>query len=150
LVIISIILLLVFNSIAHASVDWTLQKQFNLVASPIAMVPAADGKTVYILIPGKIAVYSILENRITDFMPVDRKFDHLSVSGKDKLFLLSSSKDNSVSVFERKKTLDYSGLSYQGPPDARVTVAVFSRTRRVASVHLQKQILWYGEGVVIS
>jgi hypothetical protein len=120
------LLMMLFASPVHASVEWTLQKQFNLEASPFAMVPAADGRTVYVLIPGKIAIYSISENRVIDFMPVDRKFDHLFVTGKDKLFLLSSSKDNSISIFERKKTMDYSGLPYQGPPDARVVVAVFS------------------------
>jgi protein-disulfide isomerase len=111
---------------AHAAVEWTFKNQLNLEASPIQMISASDGKTIYILIPGKIVVYSIPENRVIDFMPVDRKFDHLSVSGKDKLFLLSSSKDTSISVFERKKTIDYSGLPFKGPSDAPVVVAVFS------------------------
>jgi hypothetical protein len=114
------------NSVAHASVDWSLKNQFNLDSSPIEMISSVDAKTIFILVPGKILVYSLYENRIVDFMPVDRKFDHLSVSGKDKLFLLSSSKDNSVSVFERKKSLDYSGLPFKGPLNAPVTVAVFS------------------------
>jgi thiol-disulfide isomerase/thioredoxin len=121
-----IVLFLLITTSAHATIDWTLQNQFNFEASPIAMVPASDGKTVYVLTPGKIVVYSVPENRVIDFMPVDRKFDHLTVLGKDKLFFLSSSKDNSVSVFERKKSLDFSGLSFKGPPEAPVTVAVFS------------------------
>ncbi|HEY6871732.1 MAG TPA: hypothetical protein VI298_03280 [Geobacteraceae bacterium] len=118
--------MLLFISNAQASVEWTLKNQFNIEASPLATISATDGKTMYILIPGKILVYSLFQNRVVDFMPVDRKFDRLAVTGKDRLFLLSSSKDNSISVYERKKTLDLSGLPYKGPPDAPVTVVVFS------------------------
>lgn len=120
------LLMLLFISNAQASVEWTLKNQFNIEASPLATISATDGKTMYILIPGKILVYSLFQNRVVDFMPVDRKFDRLAVTGKDRLFLLSSSKDNSISVYERKKTLDLSGLPYKGPPDAPVTVVVFS------------------------
>lgn len=111
---------------AHASIEWTLKNQVNIEASPLDTVPSSDGKTIYILVSGKILVYSMSENRIIDFFPVDRKFDHLSVAGKGKLFLLSSSKDTSISIFEMKKTFDLSGLSIKGPQDAPVVVAVFS------------------------
>lgn len=120
------LILLLLPAVAHASVEWTLKNQINLEASPIEMVSAADGKTVYVLVPGKILVFSLAENRVVDFMPVDRKYDHFTVAGKGKSFLLSSSKDKSMSVFEMKRTLDLSGLPYKGPPDAPVVVAVFS------------------------
>ncbi|WP_459813942.1 YncE family protein [Geotalea toluenoxydans] len=120
------LVLLFLPTLAHASVEWTLKNQINLEASPIAMVSAPDGKNVYILVPGKILVFSQAENRVVDFMPIDRKFDHFTVAGKGKSFLLSSSKDTSLSIFEVKKTLDLSGLPYKGPPDAQVVVAVFS------------------------
>lgn len=59
-------------------------------------------------------------------MPVNAKFDHLSVSGRDRYFVLTSSKDNSIHVYERKRTLDYSGLPFLGPPNAPIVIAVFS------------------------
>jgi hypothetical protein len=125
-VIVAVLLLLLAASVAHASVEWTLKSQLNFEASPLQMVPAADGKTVFVLIPGKILIYSVPDKKVVDFVPVDRKFDRLTVSGKDKVFILASSKDSSISVYEIKKVLNLSGHDFKGPQDAPVVVAVFS------------------------
>jgi protein-disulfide isomerase len=111
---------------ATASVDWSMKNQLTLESAPLDNSVSPDSRFIYVLVSGKILVYSLIENKIIDFMPVDRKFDHMSVTGKGKLFFLSSSKDNSISVYEKKKTLDLTGLPFLGPPDARVVVAVFS------------------------
>lgn len=121
-----VLLFVLMASVAHASVDWTLKNTFALEAAPLATAAAADGKTLYFLVPGKVVVYSLAENKVVDFMPVDRKFDRLTVTAKEKTFILSSSKENSISLFERKKVLDVSGLPYLGAAEARVVVAVFS------------------------
>jgi protein-disulfide isomerase len=109
-----------------AAVDWSMKNQLTLESVPLDNSVSPDGKFIYVLVSGKILVYSMIENKIIDFMPVDRKFDHLSVTGKGKLFFLSSSRDNSINVFEKKKTIDLTGLPFLGQPDARVVVAVFS------------------------
>lgn len=111
---------------ADGAVDWTLKKQIAIEGVPLDMV--SDGGTVYILVPGKVLLYSVAENRVVDFVPVDGNLDKLTYSPKEHLFLLASSKEKLVKVFqmEKKARVDLAGLPVLGPAGAPVTIAVYS------------------------
>lgn len=113
---------------AVASSEWTLKNQITIEDTPLSTVASQDGKSVYVLIQGKILIYSTVENKIVDFLPVDKSFDKLAYSAPDNLFILASSKDKQLKVFklEHNETIDVSGLPFKGPENAPVTIAVFS------------------------
>lgn len=113
---------------AATAFEWTLKQQFTIEQTPLAMATTPDGKILYILVPGKVLLYSLSEKKVTDFMPVDRDLDRLAYSGKDNLFMLSSSRSASVKVFqlENKARIDLAGSPVRGGERAPVTIAVYS------------------------
>ncbi|MFZ4858385.1 MAG: thioredoxin domain-containing protein [Desulfuromonadaceae bacterium] len=113
---------------SYAANEWTLKREFNVEQSPSAMVAAPDGRMLYILVPGKILLYSLSELKVTDFMPVDKALDKLAYSGKDNFFILSSSHSSLVKVFqlENKARIDLAGSPIRGAENAPVTIAVYS------------------------
>lgn len=114
-------------SAANASVEWSLKRELSLDASPLDMAASPDGRLAYVLVPGKILVYSLSENKIIDFMPVDRSMDRLAL-GKDNSFIVSSSIAKSLKVYkaEVRHQIDISGLPFKGPELAPVVIAVYS------------------------
>lgn len=112
---------------AIASVEWSLKRELKLEASPLDMASSPDGKLVFVLVPGRILIYSVVENRIIDSMLVDKAADRL-ISGRDNSFVVSSSTEKMLKIYqmETREKIDTSGLPFRGPKDAPVTVAVFS------------------------
>jgi protein-disulfide isomerase len=111
----------------NASVEWSLKRQLNLEASPSDVAASPDGKLVYVLVPGKILVYSVTENKVIDFMPVGRSADKLTM-GKDNSFIVTSSTEKTLKIYqaEIRHQIDISGLPFKGPEQAPVVIAVYS------------------------
>ncbi len=120
--------LIVFCEMSIASSEWTLKKQSAVEDTPLSTVASQDGKSVFVLVQGKILIYSIADNKVIDFLPVDKSFDNFAYSASDNLFILTSSKDKQLKVFklEHRETIDVYGLPFKGPENAPVTIAVFS------------------------
>jgi protein-disulfide isomerase len=112
----------------NASVEWTVKKLMQFDKTPLDFSPSSDGKMVYILVQGKILFYSIADNTVVDFMTVDTAFDRLAFSDKDNSFILTSSKEKLLKIFQMdiRQKLDITGLPFKGPEKAQVIVAVFS------------------------
>jgi hypothetical protein len=111
-----------------AAYEWNMGGQYTFELPPLDAVTSPDGRLVYVLITDKVLVYSPTENKVVDFMPVDKEFDKLSCSAKGDMFVLTSSKMNTMKVFhrEQRENIDTSGLPVKGPEKAQVTIAVFS------------------------
>ncbi len=112
---------------AHADIAWTLLDQFKLDAEPIDITVSADGKLIFVLVPGEILVYSNIEKKAANRIPIDDAFDKLSYSQKNNVLILTSS---SSKILKRIKIdvvheIDISGLPYKGPDNAPVIIAVF-------------------------
>jgi hypothetical protein len=113
---------------AHGDIEIEAKKQLNLEEKPIDIGASADGEKLFILVEGKVLIYSIVQGEILDSIPVAKEFDRLSVPGKDNVIALSSSSGKRVEII-RYRTLhkiDISGLPFKGPENAPVTIAVFS------------------------
>jgi len=113
---------------AHADIEWTEKKQFNLGASPLDMVTSPDGKWVIILTPGEILAYSIPEDKVVNRMPVDKAFDKIAYSMADGAILVSSSTGNMVKIIQMDVVHSFAlaGHPFKGPENAAVTIVVFS------------------------
>ncbi len=120
-------IIVLFSCTVEASFEWSLKRELNLEAPPLDIVPSLDGKLVYVLIPGKILVYSASENKVIDFMPVDRSADKLTMS-KDNSFIVASSTERTLKIYqaETRHKIDVSGLPFRGPERAQVVIAVYS------------------------
>lgn len=124
----SLLICTAFLSIpAIASVEWALKRELNLEAAPLDMSTSPDGKLVYVLVSGRILIYSVVENRIIDSMLVDKSADKL-ISGRDNSFIVLSSVEKKLKIYqmETREKIDTSGRPFKGPKDAPVTIAVFS------------------------
>ena len=113
---------------AHGNSEIEARKQLDLEGKPLDIGASLDGEKLFILVEGKVLIYSIVQGEILDSIPVAREFDRLSVPGKDNVIALSSSSGKRVEII-RYKTLhkiDISGLPFKGPENAPVTIAVFS------------------------
>lgn len=112
---------------AVASEEWTMKRELTLEANPLDLAPSLDGKLVYVLVPGRILIYSVVENKVIDSMLVDKSADRL-ISGRDNSFVVSSSAEKKLKLYqmERREKIDTSNIPFRGPKDAPVTVAVFS------------------------
>ncbi len=111
-----------------AEVDWDVKKELRLDAEPLDVSPSDDGQYIFILVPGEILIYSKLENKTTDRIPVNSSFDKMKYSAKDRSLILTSRSEKMLKIFqvEIRKEINISKLAVKGPEDASVTIAVFS------------------------
>ena len=120
--------LLYATSVMPAQVEWTISEQLDLKTPPEDMCASADGKWLYILSAGEIAVYSFSENKIVNRIAVDKAFDKMIyLQAKNALAVTSrSGKTVQIIQLEEVHQFDISGLPLQGAKRAPVTLAVFS------------------------
>jgi hypothetical protein len=56
-------------------IEWTIKTERNLEATPLDTAVSADGRLIFILSPGEILVYSVLQQKVINRIPVDKRFD---------------------------------------------------------------------------
>jgi hypothetical protein len=112
--------------LAGADVELTAVRNISLDSKPLDIATTVDGKLVYLLMPGTIQVYNVVSDRVTRTIPVDGKFDRITVSLGNTM-VLSSSTDNTLQVLKVDliQNIDISGRPYKGPAQAPVVIAIF-------------------------
>ena len=112
----------------HSAMDWTIVRQINLDAEPLDIAASADGRLIFVLVPGEILVYSISEDNVTNRIPIDKAFDRLTHSARTNVLILTSSSAKTLKIIQLEAihNIALSGLPFKGPADAPVTIAVFS------------------------
>lgn len=111
----------------QAATERTVLKTIDLKAAPLGVAPSSDGEWLFILIPGSIETYSVREGRITDHIPVDKGFDRIASLPIPNGLTISSRAGKTVQIVMLQPVykIDVTGLPFEGPGDAPVTVAVF-------------------------
>jgi hypothetical protein len=122
------LLLIFFCSPAWADLSWRTLNELNLEKEPLDVAASVDGQTVFILVPGEIIVYDLPNNKVEKRIPVEPGFDRLTYAPKIHAVVLVGRQSNLLKVIKLEEIyqLDLSGLPFQGPENASVTVAVFS------------------------
>ena len=113
---------------ALGSTEIEAKKQLDVDGKPLDIGASLDGERLFILVEGKVIIYSVLQGEVIDSIPVSGEFDRLTVFGRESIIALSSSSAKRVEII-RYKTLykiDISRLPFKGPESAPVTIAVFS------------------------
>ncbi|MBW2027515.1 MAG: hypothetical protein JRH06_01550 [Deltaproteobacteria bacterium] len=114
--------------VSPARVEWRALDDIVLKENPLDVAADLDGNILFVLVPRKILIYSVRQRRVMRVIPFEGSFDRLLISLKSNRLILYSSKGKSIKVIEPEVILsiDYSGLPRIGPPQAPVTIAVFS------------------------
>ncbi len=112
---------------AHAKMELTVKKKLQFEQEPLAMVTSRDGRYLYILLQGKLIVYSLLKDEGQYTVSVDKTIDKITLSDKNELLILASSTEKTAQILKIDfiHQIDTSGLPYQGPQDAPVTLIAF-------------------------
>ena len=119
-----------FPCIASAqpsNIDWVSVGQIKLEASPVDVESTADGKLVFVLLPGKVVVYDKSAKRQLNQIPVDQSYNRLTYSSDSETLILTSSTTNELEVIhiDRVYNISMEGSPFLGPENAPVTIAVF-------------------------
>ena len=114
--------------LAHADLEWTIKKQLNLGTTPLDISTSADGKMIFILVPGEILVYSPLKDEVMNQIPAEEGFDRMTFSAKDNALILSNSSEQTLMIIQLQTVheISISGLPIKGPENAPVTIAAFN------------------------
>jgi thiol-disulfide isomerase/thioredoxin len=115
---------------ALAKTEWKLDPVVELDEKPIDTALTADGKKAYVLTKKNILIYGVGEGRIIDTIPLEKKYNSITVAPKGDVLLLTrgSMFEKTISKITISQTFDIPiGTSpIIGPADARVTLVVFS------------------------
>jgi hypothetical protein len=116
------------TSVIPAHVEWTISEKLNLKAPPEDMCASVDGKWLYILSAGEVAVYSFADEKIVNRIAIDKGFDRMICIKEKNSLVVTSHSGNTVQIIQLEEVyqFDISGLPYQGSKRAPVTVTVFS------------------------
>jgi hypothetical protein len=120
--------LLCATPVLPVNVEWTISGKLDLKAPPDDMCASANGKWLYILSAGEIAVYSFTEEKIVNRIAIDKAFDSMTCVTEKNSLVVTSRSGNIVQIIQLEEVyqFDVSGLPFLGAKDAPVTVAVFS------------------------
>jgi len=120
--------LLSVPAVIPAEIEWTIGGQFGLKAPSSDICAAADGKWLYILSAGEIAIYSFAEDKIVNRIVIDKAFDRMIYVKEKNALVVTSRSGNTVQIIQLEVAhkFSFSGLPYKGSKRAPITIAVFS------------------------
>jgi hypothetical protein len=121
-----IVSLLHVPSVIPDNVELTISGQLDLKAPPLDICASADGKWLYILSEGEVAIYSFLDDTLVDRISIDKAFDRMIYLQENNSLVVTSRSGNTVQIIQLELVFATSGLPYKGSERAPVTVAVFS------------------------
>ena len=111
-----------------AAVEINLQKTLKTDGVPVDMVVSQDGNLTFVLTDnGNVLIYDRLGNQ-TDTVELGPHIDQIEIGPRGERLIAASRKNKTVEII----TLDFIqkintlGSPSKGPPEAPVTIAVFS------------------------
>jgi len=115
------------NRLLAAGLDWQVINQIKLEEAPLDVATSTDGRWIFVLTQGEVLVYSTLEEKVVNRIPVDKILDMLTHSEKDNTLVLGSHSGKTLKIIQLEviHTIDISGLPFKGPEHAPVIIAVF-------------------------
>ncbi len=124
--IIFILALFILPQSVPAGFEWENLQNFPLDTQALDVTTSFDGKTAFMLTPGKILVYSIEENKIKARIPVDPNFNRIAYTEGDRL-VLSAGNPSTVSIIQYSTVYDIDIFErpMRGPKTAKAAIVVF-------------------------
>ena len=119
---------LVLTMPALAKTDWQVRQKLQFDQAPIDMLVSSNNEWIYVLTDdGQILIYDA-RSRLKDSIQVGPHVDQIKAGPRDDMLFLLSRESKSVQVIsiDFTENITTRGSPTKGPPDAPVTVAVFS------------------------
>jgi hypothetical protein len=115
-------------AVIPADLEWTIGGQLGVKGPPLDICASADGKWLYILCPGEIAVYSFNEDKMVNRIPIDKSIDRMIYVAEKNALVVTSRSGDTVQIIQLEvvNTFTTAGLPYKGPKHAPVTIVLFS------------------------
>jgi len=116
------------NGFALESVEWNIQKTLKLEQAPIDVALASDGNRMFVLTQqGEIIIYSAGGDEQAR-LKVGNHVDSIKLGSRGDTLILQSRENKTIQIVSLDFILDINvaGSPYKGPPNAPVTIAVFS------------------------
>jgi hypothetical protein len=112
---------------ACADVEWKVLKQLRIKEKLLDVDASLDGQNLYILVEGKLIIYSLTEGKGKYSIPVNKSLNMLKISEANRSIILLSTSESLVEIIQLQfiQQFDVSGLPFRGPDNAAVTICVF-------------------------
>jgi hypothetical protein len=109
------------------NIEWSVSGQLDLKTPSLDVCASADGKWLYILSAGEVAVYSFADDKIVNRIPIDKAFDRMAYVKEKNALVVTSHAGNQLQIIQLDVVYQFtlSGLPYKGPRDAPVTLVAF-------------------------
>lgn len=111
-----------------STLEWDVESQWQLTATPVDIAHSLDGKYVFVLAEDhKVYVYNSA-GKLEGSVPVDTGVTAIDIAPRaEKLYLINNkTKSFSALTIDFIRNIDTAGSPYLGPEDAPVTVALFT------------------------
>jgi len=117
------------SGLGMAEIERGDSRSFKLDAKPIDMTITADGKYTFVLAEGgRVFSYDNASGELKGTLKVSESAISIATSSGGDFLLLADSRSNTLEMvgISFVVDIDISGLSFKGPADAPVVIAVFS------------------------
>jgi len=117
-----------FCQVGHAEVDWEVLQILDVKSAPLDVAVSPDGKYIFVLTDrDEIKVFDA-DGTYNDTIRLGEKMDRLRIGPEGDRLFVSNRENNSIKIIRMDfiQTIQTSGSPFKGPPDAPITIAVFS------------------------
>lgn len=116
------------NTKNQTSLEWQVQKQWELPESPVDVVHSLDGKYVFILTQNQIVHIYSSEGKLEGSIPVEKGVSAIDIAPRAETLYLIDQEKNSFSALSIDFIQDINtiGSPFLGPENAPVTIALFT------------------------
>jgi len=112
---------------ARAEVQWSRLGAIQLDDTPKDITLSRDGTTAYVLTERSILLVSLMENKVSDKIPLTEQFERIALSADESSVLLTSAQSREITMLQITQVYDIPiGKSpIIGNPKAPVSVVAF-------------------------
>ena len=108
-------------------VDWMQLQELKLESPPLDVASTPDGELIFILMPGRVAVFNKGSLSQLNQIPIEPGYDRLSYAADSRMLVLTNRATHEFKSIRVSRVFEISveGSPYMGPENAPVTIAVF-------------------------
>ena len=112
----------------QTSLEWQVQKQWQLLESPVDVVHSLDGKYVFILTRKHLVYIYTSDGKLEGSIPVDKGVTAIDIAPRaEALYLIDQEKNSFSSLsIDFIRDINTAGSPFLGPENAPVTIALFT------------------------
>ena len=121
-----VLALALLPQLVHAGIEWKNLRELKLKNTALDVTASFDGKLIFTLTPGAILVYSTVDDKFIDRIPVDAIYSSIAYSNDERLILSAANPATLKLIkFDRVYDINISNRPFEGAENPKVTLIVF-------------------------